>query len=150
MLPCTNAHMFKCSRNRLYCTHPKVRRSHSAICIGIILGNFQRGNSWVPPLPAGCVCYNVQFKDRGRPPTSLKFMPSRGSFWQIYEFKDLHEWPASSRIGTQRVHAHTHIQTHSKSTVNAMPYIPCVCDISIFISRGHSYHGYTCTFRRQQ
>ena len=71
MHACSNAAEIDCTA-----LSPRARKSRSAICIGIIRGNFQGGNPWVTPYLLG-MCCNIQFKDRAGHKTLTKIMISR-------------------------------------------------------------------------
>ena len=73
---CSHALMHACSNAaKIDCTalSPRAWRSHSAICIGIILGYFQGEIPGCPLYLLG-VCYNIQFKDRAGHESLTKIM----------------------------------------------------------------------------
>ena len=58
---------------------------HTPQCVGKILGNSQGGNPWVPPVPAGCVCYNISSKIGQAAPAMEAFQNNNYDFmvWSI-------------------------------------------------------------------
>ena len=71
MHTCSNAAEIDCTTLTRGC------KDHTLQNVLVNTGNFQGGNPWVPPLPAECVCYNGQFRDRAGHKSFTKIMISR-------------------------------------------------------------------------